>query len=270
MAIFHTDVKIFSRSKGDSAVAAAAYRARANLTDERTGLVHNYSNMKDLLFTEMLVPEGSKHFADFSDLWNAVEEKERRKNSAVAREFEVGLPVELDQEQNKELAKGLSQNLVDRFGFALQYSIHWKDNNPHVHILASTRKLEAESFTAKTRELDDFKTGAVEEVRGIISTTINQHLKRANQKGRVDHRSLAVQQAEAEAQGDWVRALDLSRAPQKHVGKGKGAKQRQAYNEKIKAEHEAKIQELIEKIDQDLKEQEEAKAAAKKKKPLKV
>lgn len=46
MAIYHTRVKTFSRAKGHSAVAAAAYRAGLSLVDERTGARHDYSQRR--------------------------------------------------------------------------------------------------------------------------------------------------------------------------------------------------------------------------------
>src|SRR3546814_3201071 len=42
MASFHLAVKTIGRSAGRSATAAAAYRAGVEITDERTGLVHDY------------------------------------------------------------------------------------------------------------------------------------------------------------------------------------------------------------------------------------
>ncbi|MCE4352310.1 conjugal transfer protein traA, partial [Xanthomonas hortorum pv. cynarae] len=42
MAIYHSRVKVFSRSRGDSAVAAAAYRAGLLLIDHLTGQRHDY------------------------------------------------------------------------------------------------------------------------------------------------------------------------------------------------------------------------------------
>lgn len=42
MAIFHTSVKTFSRSKGQSALAAAAYRGGLLLADMLTGQQHDY------------------------------------------------------------------------------------------------------------------------------------------------------------------------------------------------------------------------------------
>ncbi|WP_456303865.1 MobA/MobL family protein, partial [Acetobacter pasteurianus] len=43
LAIYHLSVKSISRSAGRSVVAAAAYRAGQELTDERQGLTHDYT-----------------------------------------------------------------------------------------------------------------------------------------------------------------------------------------------------------------------------------
>ena len=42
MAIYHCSVKTFSRRNGQSATAAAAYRAGEKLLDEQTGELHDY------------------------------------------------------------------------------------------------------------------------------------------------------------------------------------------------------------------------------------
>ncbi len=42
MAIYHCSAGMIRRSRGRSATAAAAYRAGEKITDERTGLVHDY------------------------------------------------------------------------------------------------------------------------------------------------------------------------------------------------------------------------------------
>ncbi|WP_347337883.1 MobA/MobL family protein [Sphingobium sp. LB126] len=39
-------------------------------------------------------------------LWNAAEQAETRKNSTVAREYEIALPAELSAEARRELALG--------------------------------------------------------------------------------------------------------------------------------------------------------------------
>ncbi len=224
MAIYHCSIKTFSRAKGDTVVAAAAYRARARLDNEFLGRQENYSKRKDLAHTEIILPAGAPDWAtDANKLWNAVEKKETRKNSTVAREFEIALPHELNPQQRQKLAHDISQKLVDRFGFAVQYSIHKPSSddgiNHHVHILASTRKLEASGFTDKTRELDDIKSSTVEQVRETVANTINQHLKDGGINTTVSHKSLADQQADAAAAGDLKKFAELNRAPTVHIGK---------------------------------------------------
>ena len=46
IAIRHIPIKIIQRSKGKSAVAAAAYRSGTKLTNEWDGLTHDYTHMK--------------------------------------------------------------------------------------------------------------------------------------------------------------------------------------------------------------------------------
>ncbi len=46
MAIYHLSVQVISRSKGRSAVAAAAYRSGERLRDERTGLLQDYTYLR--------------------------------------------------------------------------------------------------------------------------------------------------------------------------------------------------------------------------------
>lgn len=56
MAIYHSRVKVFSRSRGDSAVAAAAYRAGLLLIDHLTGQRHDYRRRGGVVETICLVP----------------------------------------------------------------------------------------------------------------------------------------------------------------------------------------------------------------------
>ena len=60
MAIYHMDVKMIKRSEGQSAVGSSAYRARETLYDERLGMNHKYSHFKDLVDSEILIPENAR------------------------------------------------------------------------------------------------------------------------------------------------------------------------------------------------------------------
>ncbi|MEX2050094.1 MAG: MobA/MobL family protein [Steroidobacteraceae bacterium] len=90
MAICHLSVKAIGRAKGRSATATAAYRAAIRIVDERTGLVHDYARKTGVAHTEIVVPDQSPPWARDRDRpWNEAELAERRRNSTVAREFQV-------------------------------------------------------------------------------------------------------------------------------------------------------------------------------------
>ena len=106
MAIYHCSIKIISRGKGKSAVAAAAYRAGEKITNEFDGEIHDYTRKGGVVHTEILLPDHAPAaFSDRAVLWNAVEKTEKAKNAQLAREIELALPVELTQEQNISLVR---------------------------------------------------------------------------------------------------------------------------------------------------------------------
>ena len=207
MAIYHLSVKTISRSAGRSATAAAAYRAGVKITDERTGEIHDYTRKGGVESAELVLPAGAPEWAaDRAALWNAAEQAETRKNSTVAREFEIALPEELSPAERARLARDFARELVERHGCAADVCIHapgkdGDDRNHHAHILLTTRRLGPEGLTEKTRELDDQKTGAqiVTQWRERFAQMQNSALERAGCAERVDHRTLKAQGIEREA-----------------------------------------------------------------------
>jgi ATP-dependent exoDNAse (exonuclease V) alpha subunit len=212
VAIYHLSVKTVSRSAGRSATAAAAYRAGVKITDERTGEIHDYTRKGGVESAELVLPAGAPEWAaDRAALWNAAEQAETRKNSTVAREFEIALPEELSPAERQRLARDLAREIVERHGCAADVAIHapgkeGDNRNHHAHILLSTRRLGPEGFTEKTRELDDQKTGPqiVTQWRERFASLQNERLREAGIEARVDHRTL-------EAQG-------IDREPTRHLG----------------------------------------------------
>jgi ATP-dependent exoDNAse (exonuclease V) alpha subunit len=177
------------------------------ITDERTGEIHDYQRKAGVQSAELFLPADAPEWAtDRAKLWNAAEQSEKRKNSTVAREFEVTLPSELSADQRRELTREFARELVKRHGFAVDVAIHapGKDGdskNHHAHILCTTRKLTPEGFTEKTRELDDRATGAAEVThwREQWAGLTNAALERAGHAERVDHRTLEAQGIDREA-----------------------------------------------------------------------
>ena len=210
MAIYHMQAQIISRKAGRSSTAAAAYRAGDRIEDERTGLVHDYTRKRGIEHAEVLAPHGLT--LERSQLWNAVELKNKRLAARVAREFEVALPAELNSEQRKELALKFSRHLVDRYNVAADVCIHaphakGDDRNHHAHILTTDNTINPDgSLGNKARELDGVartmagdRQNAIDELRELWGQMANEALERAGRQERIDHRSLADQGIEREA-----------------------------------------------------------------------
>lgn len=243
MAIYHLSVKTVSRSAGRSATAAAAYRAGVELVCKSTGVIHDYTRKGGVVATTIVAPlDAPKWATDRTELWNRAEEAEKRKNSTVAREFEVALPEELTPAERKRLAVNFAAALVKRHGFVADVAIHapgkdGDDRNHHAHILVTTRRIGADGFGAKTRELDEKKSKEVEGWRKCWAEMTNDALERAGHGVRVDHRSL-------EAQG-------IERLPTFHLGPKATAIERRGGESRIAADARQKVQEVLAKAQAD-------------------
>jgi len=222
MATYHLSVKTISRSQGRSATAAAAYRTGARIADERTGVLHDYQRRTGVEVAVLVLPDTAPDWAsDRAHLWNAAERAETRKNSTVAREFEIALPAELDAEERQRLAVDFARELVLRHGCAADVAIHrpgraGDSRNHHAHILLTTRRLTAAGFGAKTRELDDLKSGEIGRWRERFAEVQNARLREAGVEARVDHRSLEAQGNDREATihlGPTATALERRGVP---------------------------------------------------------
>ena len=197
-------VKPVSRSKGRSSTAAAAYRAACKIEDKRTGLEHDYTKKAGVKHTEIITPEGV-NIPTRSELWNAAEAAEKRKDGCTAREYEVNLPYELNEKQRTELAQDFCKQLAKIHGIAVDLCIHEPTEreikagadarNHHAHILTTTRKITNDGLTDKAdiekagrKRKDDLKA-----TRELWATTVNEHLKKAGLDERIDARSLKDQ-----------------------------------------------------------------------------
>lgn len=188
MAIYHLSVQAISRGKGKSCVASAAYRAGEKLKDDRQDLVHDYSK-KNGVESEILAPSNAPEWVkDRNKLWNEVDKAETRCNSRTARELNVALPKELSKEQQKELAREfVKENFVDK-GMVADVCFHFNDvNNPHFHVMLTTREIDKEGFKKKNRDWD--KKENTDIWREQWSKCANKALEKAGFDERIDHRS---------------------------------------------------------------------------------
>ena len=146
MAIYHLEAKVVSRGTGRSAVAAAAYLSCSKILNDYDGIQHDYTRKKGLVWQEVFLPEfAPSEWKERSVLWNTVEENEKTKDSRLAREFVVALPIELNETQwEKLLSDFISGTFVDD-GMCADVAIHDPyppGHNPHAHIMLTVRPLD--------------------------------------------------------------------------------------------------------------------------------
>ena len=217
MAIYHLSIKIISRGKGKSAVAASAYRSGEKIKNEYDGIIHDFTRKGGIADTEILLPQNApQEFSDRGTLWNSVEKIEKSKNSQLAREIEVALPQELDREKQIELVREYVKENFVKVGMCADIALHDKnDGNPHAHILLTMRPFnEDKTWGAKSKKeyiLDEngekvklkngnYKTRKInttdwneqdkaEEWRKAWADITNKYLEENNIQEKVDHRS---------------------------------------------------------------------------------
>ena len=213
MAIYHYSASVIGRSKGKSAVAAAAYRSGEKIEDKRTGIIHDYTHKSGVDYSEIITPELSaidtSWLKNRAELWNRVELSERRSDSQLAREIDIAIPTELDRETQIALVREYVQtNYVDR-GMIADINLHHLDStNPHAHVMLLMRELKIDEygvveFGNKNRDWN--RKDLLIQQRQNWETLANQYLADAGyDRVRIDCRTL-------EKQG-------VDRIPQIHLG----------------------------------------------------
>lgn len=205
VALYRFSAAVMGRKAGRSAVAASAYRAGSEIQDQRTGRVHDYSRRKGVEHSEILTPDGTPDWMrDRAALWNGVEAAERRKDAQLAREVQLALPRELTPEARLSLVRSfVKEEFVGR-GMIADLAIHNPAasdgrEQPHAHVMLTMRELTGEGFGKKERAWN--ADALLLEWRERWAGAVNHALGAAQSEARVDHRSLAVQQASVETAG---------------------------------------------------------------------
>ncbi len=215
----HASAKQIGRSSGRSSVAAAAYRSGELLHDERTGLTHDYTNKGGVEYSRIYLPDNaSENLSDRGTLWNAVEQKESRKNSTTAHELEIAFPHEFNAMQRREAGDAISRELMNRYNCAVDIAYHQPnregdERNYHAHILFTTRGFDEGSSDGwsknKYRDLASDKitiegentTRGKEEVKSLRAFTaaeMNRISDRDNLNVKTEHLSFEARGIEKE------------------------------------------------------------------------
>ncbi|MBT9677848.1 MobQ family relaxase [Levilactobacillus brevis] len=255
MAIFHMSFQNISAGKMRSAVASASYRSGDKLFSDKEGNTYYYArDVKPEAF--ILTPKNAPDWAkDRQKLWNEVEKKDRKSNSRYAKEFNVALPVELSESEQKELlTKYVQENFVDQ-GMVADVAIHRDhSDNPHAHVMLTNRpfnpdgtwgiksrkeyildekgnKTYTKSGYARNRKIwltDWDKKEKITEWRHNWATAVNQVLEAKNLPDRISEKSY-------EEQG-------IDEVATQHEGINSQKEKRQEFNQNVKQQRQAKAE----------------------------
>jgi ATP-dependent exoDNAse (exonuclease V) alpha subunit len=204
--------------KSVSVVSKAAYRSGQSLKDDRADKTFNYrSRTQEVAFSEIMAPENApdwlrsenapgfagakKQREQRQHLWNEIERVEKRKDSQLAREFVLSLPRQLDRAQQIELVRDWCAAEFVSKGFVVDLTIHKSKSgqNPHAHVLVTTRPVTVDGFGKKPDTAGKFNGrgaagfGAKDDLlnwRESWCAAENSALEKAGRPERADHRSL--------------------------------------------------------------------------------
>ena len=215
MAVYFLRCQHLSRAKGARVTRAAAYRAGERIRDERTSEVYDHSDRNDVDYKEVVLPTdlaGRDDMAwsqDRAILWNAAEHAGRRRNSRLAREWLVLVPVELTAQQRFQLVRRFATELADKYRCAVDVCSHRPRpgadvRNHHAHLLMTTREVSPDGLGRRTnlelagserRELGIAGTSKDEylAIRERWAQVTNEAFRQAGLKTRIDHRSFKQQ-----------------------------------------------------------------------------
>jgi hypothetical protein len=248
MAIFHMSFSNISAGKGRSAIAGASYRSGEKLFDQKEGRSYFYDRSvmpESFILTPKNAPEWA---SDREKLWNEVERKDRRANSRYAKEFNVALPVELSEDEQKELlTKYVQENFVDE-GMVADVAIH-RDHpdNPHAHVMLTNRPFNPDgtwglkskrenildengnkTYTGNSRFprsrkvwlVDWDKKEKINQWRHNWAAGVNQALAQKNIPDRISEKSFVEQ--------------GIADTPMQHEGINSKRHERKAFNQQVK------------------------------------
>lgn len=174
---------------------------------EQLGREHAFAKRGPGFWSDILLPPAANPaWRDPAILWNAVEAHERRKDSQLARCFRMALPYELSARENADLVRSFVQRvmLVDEVVADVTVRLVNAAGEPHpfAAVLATTRPIiVVDGHAAFGGKLRSWNTrSALMKWRVAWADSLNQVLEAAGSAARVDHRSMAARDPDAEPQ----------------------------------------------------------------------
>lgn len=220
MANDHFEVKAISRGKGYSVTSIASYISGRTLHDSYKDRLCSHPR-KDVVRHMILLPDTApSEYQDLQHLCDEIEGAETRKDARTAREFIFSLPNELSPGWWVQIARNFAKrNFVDH-GLCAIVAIHRghnqndpSRNNPHAHIIVSTRTVGPDGFSKKKdREYDKRKYVHIWRKR------LDLERDRAYERNHLDRTSL--ERPKVQSERDRKPTIHLSRADRQREKRG--------------------------------------------------
>lgn len=239
MALYHAHANYISRASTNSSCSHAAYICGEKVTDFRTNTSFDYRNKAaEVVYKNILLPQGAEYLNSTKKLWNAVEEFEdkiaeerygkyddpiKKAKSLAAKErflakavtafkMECSLPLEMTLPEKKELSNRIAKEIFGSRNLIVQYAIHDIKNNPHVHYVANFRPVIDGEFSKRKIY---FEASDIKAIRKQIADITNDYAAEKGYNFAIDHRSYLEQGIEIEPtkhRGWWAsKFIDNSR-----------------------------------------------------------
>ena len=158
MTSYHFHLTQVKRSRGQSVIAQAAYRAGEKLYSTYYGESSDFTRKRGVVMAEICLPDHApREYADRETLWNALEWAESGRKAQLAHSFDITLMNEFSMEENIEMARAFVQEELVSRGMIADFAIHDKGNgNPHAHILLTMRAMDEQGkWLPKSRKVYD-------------------------------------------------------------------------------------------------------------------
>lgn len=199
MANYHLEINIISRGKGRSVIKAASYISGEKLHDDYAEQTY-YNKRRDVFQWKLFLPSNAPScFHNLQYFCNAIEQAERRYDARTAREFKGSLPNELTFHEHAQIVEEYVEKNFVSYGLCALAAIHEGRNetdpsrdNPHVHIIVSTRTIDRNGFNRKKERCLDRKAN-INIWRKSWADVQNRAYERNGLDIHVSHESLEVQ-----------------------------------------------------------------------------
>ncbi len=236
-----------TRGKDHSAVAGAAYRLGLRLYDARAKQWHDFRRRalgEEIVFALTVAPPGAPGWAtDPSELWNRVEQAEKRKDAQLARDYRIPIPFGLGDSTASALAEEMARFICDQLHTPVSIGLHRdaeldalgvmkpkEKQGFHAHLYFPTRRLaelvdgqedggvQGSGFGEKLSMLSNKNTSAifVESLNERWANLANAYTEAAGLVADYDHRSYERMGVAAEPQltvGRHVAAMERKGMP---------------------------------------------------------